>query len=551
MLPLLRQALVGGLVDESGLQLRLKPIIEHGADMRGGAADADELLPFLAKFGQNIARFIGGHAGSAANGRVCCRLVEVAAFLVAEADDAVTLGRVHGVHVAVKVFLGRADLSKLLDCGLDVLFIRNVEFMPDCAFCQTCREIGIGIVVEVSADLLLHFQHGVEIVQHLARGEIGKRFLIALGQPVKASALALDLCGKRLAGDSHAVYKSRKVKVAMGALIMAGYAQHIINLLAGDDDDGENAYLKMLRNAPWEFERNIVIFIPGTKEYIKFPLGFGMNAFWHLGVQGGAVTSGNKGFLDATLDSTRVAFDAFNPLGSGGWISMALPTIIDPIWELGTNENFSGNPIYPIENQYDPAPPPKSEQAFKGTAPVFKDVAEFMNKWSGGSEVLPGAVDVYPDSLEYLWGWFTGGIGRFASQTAETAQRGVDLEFEPKKTPFVRSFYGEVDDAGKRSEYFAQREKVQFVKGKAKEFGEAGDEQALNDFIESNRRDYDAINAFDMTEKQRRKLNKQRRRIEKQEPENSKTLLEEIDKQELELMNEARKAYFELGKKGP
>lgn len=341
-----------------------------------------------------------------------------------------------------------------------------------------------------------------------------------------------------------ALYKSRKVKVAMGALIMAGYAQHIINsALAGDDDDGENAYKKMLRNEPWTFERNIVLFLPGSKEYIKLPLGFGMNAFWHLGAQAGAVTTGDKGFLDSTLDSTRVAFDAFNPLGSGGWVSMALPSVIDPVWELGTNQNFSGNPIYPKENQYDPAPPPKSEQAFSSTHPAFRWGAETLNKISGGSDKLPGAVDVYPDSLEYLWGWFTGGVGRFASQTVETAQRGVDLDFEPKKTPFIRSFYGAVDDQGKRSEYFAQREKVEYVKGKVKEFKEAGDEEGLKDFMADNQQDYDAIKAFEVAEKQRRRINKLRRKNEKRE--GAEKDLKALDEQELDIMNQARKSYFE------
>lgn len=344
-----------------------------------------------------------------------------------------------------------------------------------------------------------------------------------------------------------ALYRSRKVKVAMGALVMAGYAQHVINMaLAGDDDDGENAYLKMLRNEPWTFERNIVLFLPGSKDYIKLPLGFGMNAFWHFGTQAGAVTTGDKDFLPAALDSTRVAFDAFNPLGSGGWISMALPSVIDPIWELGTNQNFSGNPIYPQENQFDPAPPPKSEQSFKSTSPVARWGAETLNKISGGSDKLPGAIDVYPDSLEYLWGWFTGGVGRFASQTVETAQRGVDLDFEPKKTPFIRSFYGAVDDQGKRSEYFAQREKVQYVKGKLKEFKEAGDEDGMKNFMADHEQEKKAISAFDTVEKKRRELNKQRRKLEKRE--GSADELKKLDEIELDYMNKARKAFFEAGK---
>lgn len=345
--------------------------------------------------------------------------------------------------------------------------------------------------------------------------------------------------------------KSRKMQVAMMGLMAAGFAQHVWNLaMAGDDDDGENAYRKMLRNQPWIFERNMVFFLPGRKDYITIPLGFGLNAFWHLGMQGGAVTTGDKSFLPAILDSTRVGFDAFNPLGSGGWVSMFLPSIIDPVWELGTNQDFTGKPIYPSENQFDPAPPPKSEQAFGSTGPAFKKIAQVANHAFGGDDKVPGAVDVYPDSLEYLWGWFTGGVGRFASQTVQTAQNAADLTFEPKKTPFVRSFYGSVDDASKKAEYYNEREKVQFAKGKLKEYQEAGDKQELDEFMSANKQAIKAVSVFDQVEKQRHKINKERRSIEKSNRPQSEidNELDRLNDIELELMNQARTLYFKAGK---
>jgi RNase P/RNase MRP subunit p29 len=344
--------------------------------------------------------------------------------------------------------------------------------------------------------------------------------------------------------------KSKKVRAAMIGMMAAGFAQHLWNLaMAGNDDDGENAYKKMLRNEPWKFERQMVFFLPGRKDYITIPLGFGLNAFWHLGMQGGAVTTGDKGFLSAALDSTRVAFDAFNPLGSGGWISTILPSIIDPIWELGTNEDFTGRPIYPTENKFDPAPPPKSQTAYGSTGPAFKWAADKMSRMTGGNDKIPGAVDVYPASLEYLWGWFTGGVGRFASQTVQTAQNAADLTFEPKKTPFVRSFYGSVDDSSKKAEYYTEREKVQYAKGKLKEYQDAGNKQDTADFVARNKHDIDAINVFDIVESQRKKLNKERRALEKSKMPQDKidNELDRLNDIELEIMNQARTQYFKLG----
>jgi hypothetical protein len=344
--------------------------------------------------------------------------------------------------------------------------------------------------------------------------------------------------------------KSRKVQAAMMGLMAAGFAQHLWNrAMAGNDDDGENAYLKMLRNEPWKFERSMVFFLPGRKDYVMVPLGFGLNAFWHLGMQGGAVTTGDKGVMPAVLDSTRVGFDAFNPLGSGGWVSMALPSIIDPIWELGTNQDFTGKPIYPSENKFDPAPPPKSQQAFSATAPVFKSAAETINKFTGGNDKEPGAVDVYPDSLEYLWGWLTGGVGRFVSQTAQTAQSAVDLNFEPKKTPFVRSFYGSVDDASKKAEYYNEREKAMYAAGKMKEFEDAGDKKDTADFLASHKQELDAARAFKIAEQERKKINKERRSLEKSKMPRDKidNELDRLNDLELEIMNSARKQYFKAG----
>lgn len=344
--------------------------------------------------------------------------------------------------------------------------------------------------------------------------------------------------------------KSKKVRAAMVGLMAAGFAQHMWNLtMAGKDDDGENAYLKLLRNEPWKLERNMLFFLPGRKDYITIPLGFGLNAFWHLGVQGGAVTTGDKSFLPAALDSTRVAVDAFNPLGSGGWVEQILPSIIDPIWELGTNADWTGKPIYPSENKFDQAPPPKSQQSFNSTSPVFKSIAETINKFTGGNSKEPGAVDIYPDSLEYLWGWFSGGVGRFVSQTAETAQRAADLEFEPKKTPYIRSFYGSTDDASHKSEYYRERDSVQYAKGKLKEYQDAGDKEDLKDFMDRNRHDINAVSIFDTTEKQRRKINKERRSLEKSDSPDKDAKLKKLDEQEMELMNTARRLYFKAGQK--
>lgn len=91
-----------------------------------------------------------------------------------------------------------------------------------------------------------------------------------------------------------AIAKSPKVRGAVAAFMLGGFMQHVWNAtMAGEDDDGENAYLKILRNEPWKLERQMLFFLPGSTDYVSMPLAFGFNAFWHLGTQGAAVTMGD------------------------------------------------------------------------------------------------------------------------------------------------------------------------------------------------------------------------------------------------------------------
>lgn len=346
--------------------------------------------------------------------------------------------------------------------------------------------------------------------------------------------------------------RSRKVKAAVGAFIFAGLMQHVWNsLMSGTDDDGESYYKKMLQSEGYKLERQFVFFIPGTERYVSFPMPYGYNAFHHLGVQGGAIMSGDKDPVAGILDATRVAFDAFNPIGSGSLLSMVTPTIADPVVDIATNENFYGSPIYPSENPYDRSPAPDSSQSFASTHWVFKDIAESLNSATGGNSIEPGAVDIHPDTLEHLWGYFTGGLGRFAAQAEQTAEGVVQGEIEPKKVPWVRNFYGRIDDDSQRSDYFRKREAVQDAEGRMKDYDKAGMQEEIDAFQKRHAVELSVIGAFKDAEKARRDFNKQRRAIERGDMSAAEksAALKTIDDQELAAMRAARKAYVQAAKR--
>jgi hypothetical protein len=338
--------------------------------------------------------------------------------------------------------------------------------------------------------------------------------------------------------------KSRAVKIVSAKFILAGIAISVINsMMAGDDEDGEDYYTKMLVNEPWKLERNLVLFIGGDK-HLMVPLPFGFNAFNNIGVQLHAMGTGKRSVVDGISSIARVAFDSFNPMGSGSIASMLTPTIADPFLDMAVNENFAGNPIRPTENQFDPAPPPAAEQSFKSTNPAFIWLAKAMNEMTGGDSVQSGWGDVYPDNMEHLWAFVTGGVGRFISQIGETAIRATDGEFDPTKTPYVRSFFGESSPDRMRGQYFRIREEVQEAKAQLKDYIAQGDRERVLEYKQERAVDLRVVPAVDAAEKARRQLNKQRKAIEKQNPPDLKERLEKLDEREAQIMLQARKAYI-------
>jgi hypothetical protein len=338
---------------------------------------------------------------------------------------------------------------------------------------------------------------------------------------------------------------SKAVQAAATKFLIAGIGMGVINsMMAGDDEDGENNYHKMLKNKPWVLERNLVLFI-GDGKYLSVPLPFGFNAFTNIGTQLHAAGTGVVSPLDAISSIARVAFDSFNPMGSGSLLSMIAPTVADPMIDIATNTNFAGNPIRPTENQFDPAPPPNSEQAFKSTNPIFVWMAQAMNTATGGDDVQPGWGDVYPDNLEHLWGFVSGGVGRFIAQLGGTATRSVDGEFEPSNTPYVRSFYGTIDADTMRGQYFSIRADVQEAKAQLKDYQAKGDRAEIEAYKRSRAVDLKVVGAIDAAEKQRRRLNKQRKFLEKQNPPDLAERLKKLDELEKEAMLRARKAYIQ------
>ena len=291
-----------------------------------------------------------------------------------------------------------------------------------------------------------------------------------------------------------------------------------------------------------------MFFIPGTSRYVSFPMPYGYNAFHHLGVQGGAIMSG-KSPVAGILDAIRVAADAFNPIGNGSLMAMVSPTIADPWMELLVNENFAGSPIYRRTTRSIGRRTGCDNRSARRTLRSIDCRDRQQNL--GRHSVEAGFADFHPDSYEHLWGYFVGGLGRFVTGVEQTGANAAVGEFEPKVVPWVKSFYGSIDEQSQRTEYFRKREKVLAVEGYLKTYQERGDSAAVKRYVDANQTELAAVGAFKTAEKIRKQINKERRSIDGRTDMTTaqRTAANEaLDKREIEAMKMARTAYVKASK---
>ena len=145
----------------------------------------------------------------------------------------------------------------------------------------------------------------------------------------------------------------------------------------------------------------------------------------------------------ANLLSTTV--DSFNPVGgTDSLLNFLMPTVADPFVDLERNRNFADMPIMPDENQYGPEEP-DAQRYFSSVGPHWRAVTEFLTGVSGGDDILPGAIDVSPETLEHLSGVVLGAAGNFIDRNVGLVGKMLSDsdEVTANDLPMVRKLYGE------------------------------------------------------------------------------------------------------------
>ena len=260
--------------------------------------------------------------------------------------------------------------------------------------------------------------------------------------------------------------RSPKVRKVWGGLVVYGMLQdQINNLFSGDEDeDGISDYDELPRHV---LEHNLIFPTLGLMDdkFVQIPLSYGLNMATNLGrslsrVQRGEYTAG-----EATNSIVGTAFESLSPIGAfDHFLTFASPTVADPFISVSINEDYKGDPIYKESPNFSSNPKPDSQQYWSNTSSIAKTIATSINYITGGDEVEGGFADWSPNTIEYWFGYITGGVGRFAQRTFEAPFDIVDAmkgDFDgdiARSIPLVRKVFIGPSDRADTGNYLDNRQ---------------------------------------------------------------------------------------------
>ena len=307
--------------------------------------------------------------------------------------------------------------------------------------------------------------------------------------------------------------KSRQSRKVVGTLIAMGAMTQMLNqLLSPEDDDGESVYDKV---PEWVKQRNLLIVDPtggqlnklfsgilpmieieGT-QYLRIPTAYGWNFFSNVGRNMAAMANGDATAGDAAASVVNAFFQSFNPIGgfdqfdSKGLLSAITPTIADPLVDIVNNRTFSGSKVYKEASEFDASPPPPSAMSFPNTSATSKEFTRILNQITGGDTVIPGAISLSPDVVDYLGAQMLGAAGAFVGSAVDAGVKTAHGEqVFIGDMPIVRVFGGGNRPWQDVAAGYDRMREAKYIQGKVQEYSDlAGKAQLANDPEESKWRE--------------------------------------------------------------
>jgi hypothetical protein len=277
-----------------------------------------------------------------------------------------------------------------------------------------------------------------------------------------------------------ALWRSRRVRGIAGGMVMLGFLQGLLARGMGGEDE-EDGYSYWEKIPDWIKETNHVVMIPGSEgDYFKLPMSYGYNVFFVLGQQ---IEKLYHNTVTGTFQASDVpkaagnfaasTLSAFSPTGairmdsSWGIARPVVPSVAAPVFDSLVNETYYGAPILPVRSSWDKSP--DSQRHFASASKASQDLTKWANKLTGGNAYQPGAIDVSPETIDYMVSSYSGGGGQTAKRVLWDAPRwlwkswdtGDMKKPEANDVAFLRRVYGEQNDHTVASVFYDSVEEIE------------------------------------------------------------------------------------------
>lgn len=253
-------------------------------------------------------------------------------------------------------------------------------------------------------------------------------------------------------GTTRLLRAMRNPKVLLGLTLGGvglGFVMDMVNAaLSDEDDDGELVYDKV---PDYRNRRNL--HLPGSadgKQFWAVPLAYGYNIFPYAGQQLGKVIRGVKEPDAALADVGATFLQAYMPTDS------LIPGLIQPAWEIATNENYFGTSIYPEDFYGNNKYLPDASKYFASATDTSVWIAKTLNEVTGGNAVESGWLDFSPEVMDHLAAFVVGSAGAFYGRNYDNLGKllsGRSDDIATKDIPFLRTVRSEVSPWADRDRY--------------------------------------------------------------------------------------------------
>lgn len=248
----------------------------------------------------------------------------------------------------------------------------------------------------------------------------------------------------------------------------------------GDEDDYYNLPEYVRRN-------NICIYVGG--EWITMPLPIELRAIYGLGELASGLLSGKENMIGGKL-TKKIAEQVsqimpIDMMEGGGGFSAFVPSYVKPAYEVWTNKDWTGIPIY-RKNDFNKNMP-EWTKAYSSTSPELVKLSEIINEWTGGTKYKTGMIDFNPAIVEHLFESYLGGVGTTINQLKKTLMMpfNEDLQ-ELRNAPVISRFMRSADSRSVQKrideEYFNNRNQFELIQQEVNGYKKELNNPQTNDF---------------------------------------------------------------------